>query len=241
MGTELRVAIIGCGGIAGGHLNAMKNLPARPVLDLVQIALLVLGLGRCVARHRPPHLFLLCWLGGMLLPSALTDYPPHFGRMVGGAPAVAALVGLGAVTFHDLSVAIATRWLPRARWIASTGAVLLLILAFALIGVRTAQDYFLVWGQSDDLFIAFDVGLRQMGEYMAALPREERVYTSPVYRAYPTLAFLLDDEAERIQSYIGRRCVVYPSVTETATTHVIIALEDPNSLPTLQAAFPEGS
>ena len=31
MGTELRVAIIGCGGIAGGHLNAMKNLPARPV------------------------------------------------------------------------------------------------------------------------------------------------------------------------------------------------------------------
>lgn len=224
-----------------GDSNDRQNLPGRPVLGFVQIVLFALGLGRCVARRRPPHLFLLCWLGGMLLPSMLTDYPPHFGRMVGGAPAVAALVGLGAVSFHDLSTAVATRWLPpHARRIASTGAMLLLILAFALIGVQTARDYFLVWGQPDDLFIAFDAGLRQMGEYIATLPREERIYTSPVYRSYPTLAFLLDDEPERIQSYIGRRCVVYPSVTETSTTHVIIVLEDPNSLPTLQAAFPEG-
>ncbi|MFQ6100693.1 MAG: ArnT family glycosyltransferase [Anaerolineae bacterium] len=223
-----------------GDLNDRQNLPGRPVLDPIQAVLFALGLGRCVARRRLPHLFLLCWLGGMLLPSALTDYPPHFGRMVGGAPAVAALVGLGAVTFYDLSVAIATRWLPHARRIASTGAVFLLTLVFTLIGIQTARDYFLVWGRSDDLFIAFDVGLRQMGEYMAALPRGERIYTSPVYRSYPTLAFLLDDEPERIRSYIGRRCVVYPSVTEVPTTHVIVVLEDPNSLPTLQAAFPDG-
>ncbi len=223
-----------------GDLNQRQNLPGRPALDVIQAALFLLGLGTCAARRRPPHLFLLCWLGVMLLPSLLTDYPPHFGRMAGAAPAAAALVGLGAVTFYDLSTAVVARWLPQAQRIASMGAVLLLALAFTLTGARTARDYFLVWGQSDDLFIAFDVGLRQMGEYVATLPREERIYTSPVYRSYPTLAFLLDDEAERIQSYIGRRCVVYPIVTETPTTHVIIVLQDPNSLPTLQAAFPEG-
>jgi predicted dehydrogenase len=31
MGSQLRIGIIGCGGIARGHLNAMKNLDARPV------------------------------------------------------------------------------------------------------------------------------------------------------------------------------------------------------------------
>jgi predicted dehydrogenase len=31
MGSQLRIAVIGCGGIAKGHLNAMKNLPAKPV------------------------------------------------------------------------------------------------------------------------------------------------------------------------------------------------------------------
>mgnify|MGYP001589079277 CR=1 FL=1 len=31
MESQLRIAIIGCGGIAKGHLDAMKNLPAKPV------------------------------------------------------------------------------------------------------------------------------------------------------------------------------------------------------------------
>lgn len=31
MASDLRIAIIGCGGIARGHLEAMKNLPAKPV------------------------------------------------------------------------------------------------------------------------------------------------------------------------------------------------------------------
>lgn len=31
MQSQLRLAVIGCGGIAGGHLNALKNLPAKVV------------------------------------------------------------------------------------------------------------------------------------------------------------------------------------------------------------------
>ena len=36
MKSQLRIAIIGCGGIARGHLNALKNLPAK-VVALVDI------------------------------------------------------------------------------------------------------------------------------------------------------------------------------------------------------------
>ena len=223
-----------------GDLNQRQNLPGRPALDAIQAALFLLGLGTCVARRRPPHLFLLCWLGVMLLPSALTDYPPHFGRMLGAAPAVATLAGLGAVTFYDLSVTIAARWPPRVRRMASAGSALSLTLAFVLIGVHTARDYFVAWEQSSDLFIAFDAGLRWIGEYVAALPPEERVYVSPTDRYWKTLEFLLDGDPFRTHNYNGRRCVVYPAVTDTTTTHMIVVLEDPNSLPALQAAFPDG-
>ncbi|OQY24558.1 MAG: hypothetical protein B6I35_01145 [Anaerolineaceae bacterium 4572_32.2] len=223
-----------------GDLNQRQNLPGRPALDAIQTALFLLGLGTCAARRRPPHLFLLCWLGVMLLPSALTDYPPHFGRMLGAAPAVAALAGLGTVTFYDLSQAIAARWLPRARRMGSAASALLLSVAFALTGIRTARDYFVAWEQSSDLFIAFDVGLRWIGEQIAALPPEERVYVSPTDRFWKTLEFLLDGDPFRTHNYNGRRCVVYPAVTDTPTTHMIVVLEDPNSLPALQAAFPDG-
>jgi hypothetical protein len=156
-----------------GDLNPRQNLPGRPALDPIQAALFILGVGTCLARRRPPYLFLLCWMVVMSLPSVLTEYPPHFGRMLGAAPAAAVLVGLGTVTFYDLILRAATRLLPQARRIVSMGVGLLLIFAFTLSGVRTARDYFLAWGQSDDLFIAFDVGLRWIGEYVAALPQEE--------------------------------------------------------------------
>jgi len=34
MKSQLRIAIVGCGGIAKGHLNAMSNLPAKPVVTV---------------------------------------------------------------------------------------------------------------------------------------------------------------------------------------------------------------
>ncbi len=34
MESQLRIAVIGCGGIAKGHLNAMKHLPAKPVVTV---------------------------------------------------------------------------------------------------------------------------------------------------------------------------------------------------------------
>jgi len=223
-----------------GDTNHRQNLPGRPVLDHIQAVLFILGLGACVVRRRSSHLFLLCWLAMMLLPSVLTEHPPHSRRMSGAAPAVAALIGLGAMTIYESGISLTRHWFPRARRAVSIGLVLLLILAFTSIGAHTAHDYFLVWGQSEGLFIAFDVGLRQIGEYITTLSPEEPVYISPIYRSYPTLAFLLNDKPDRIQSYNGRRCLVYPAATDVTTTHIIILLDDQESLPALKAAFPEG-
>jgi hypothetical protein len=50
----------------------------------------------------------------------------------------------------------------------------------------------------------------------------------------------LDGDPYRTHNYNGRRCVVYPARTRTPTHHVIVVLEDPNSLPTLRRVFPAG-
>ena len=225
-----------------GDINPRQNLPNRPMLDPLQGVLFFAGLGACLLRRRPAHLFLLAWLVVMFLPSALTEYAPHFGRALGAAPALAALIGLGGLELYERIVALARRWLPRARRALSAATVLLLAAAFAFSETRTAHDYFIVWANSPDLFIAFDVGLRWAGEAIAALPEEERVYLSPIYRDYPTLRFLLNDDAERIHSYDGRRCFVYPAETEAVTDYFITVMrhEDQRSLPRLQAAFPDG-
>lgn len=235
------IAKVAGGLFVEGDQDPRQNLPGRPILDPIQAVLFLLGMGACIVRRRPPYLFLLCWMVMMLLPSALTEYSPHAWRMSGAAPAVATLVGLGALIFYDLMSAAAKRWLPTTnRRIVTSGIALVLILAFTLSGIRTARDYFIVWGQSDDLFMAFDVGLRWIGEYVRALPQEERVYISPPDRFWKTLEFLFDGDPFRTHNYNGRRCVVYPATTETPTTHIIIVVDDPNSLPALQAAFPDG-
>lgn len=234
------IIIVARGLFIEGDQNPRQNLPGRPILDPIQAVLFLLGVGACIVRHRPSYLFLLCWVVMTLLPSALTGNSPHPWRMSGAAPAIATLVGLGALVSYGLVTAAATRWFPAAKRIATLGIALLLVLAFTLSGIRTARDYFVVWGQSDDLFVAFDVGFRWIGEYVKALPQKERVYISPPDRFWKTLEFLFDGDPFRTHNYNGRRCVVYPAITETPTTHVIIVLDDPNSLPALQAAFPGG-
>lgn len=225
-----------------GDLNPRQNLPGRPIFDPVQAVLFVLGVGACLALRTPPHLFLLCWMGVLLLPSVLTEYSPHFGRMLGAAPAAAALVGVGFSTLYDLAATAAARWLPRARQIVAGGVVFALGVAFTFSGFRAARDYFVVWGRSHDLFIAFDVGLRWAGEYAAALPQDERVFLTPVGRDYPTLLFLVDDRENRVQSFNGRRCFVYCPKPDRPVSYVVIVTpeEDPYSLLKAQAAFPDG-
>ncbi len=225
-----------------GDMNPRHNLPYRPILDPVQGVLFVIGLLACLVRRRPPFLFVLCWLSIMLLPSALSNYAPHFGRMLGAAPAVATLMGLGAATFYDLmTTAVAHQRMPGRRY-AALAAMVILAGAYALSGLRTVRDYFVVWSHVSDLFVAFDVRLRWVGEYIAALPRDERAFFTPVGADHPTVMFFLDDHLERVQSFNGRRCFVYDPQPEQPMHHLIIVTdtEDPHSLAKVQATFPTG-
>lgn len=227
-----------------GDLDPRNNLPGRPVLDsflfiafLVGLAFSLVGLARDRA-WRARYAFLLLCLVFMLLPTALSEYAPHFRRSLGAAPAVAVLAGLG--------LAVLLSALVRAgRFLAACFGEKLALLALgggvAFSAVSAYHDYFYRWGESPDLYYAFDESLVEIAHYAISRPESERIYLSPVRSDHPTIAFTLEMAGERpVRSFDGRRCLVFNPGSEGNTTYLILADEDARSPKLLPFYAPGG-
>ncbi|HKZ85467.1 MAG TPA: glycosyltransferase family 39 protein [Anaerolineae bacterium] len=73
------------------------NAPYRPVFDVLLAAAFVAGLVVMIrrARYRIAAVFMLTWLGVMLLPTILAEDTPHFLRAAGVLPVAAVFPALG--------------------------------------------------------------------------------------------------------------------------------------------------
>jgi hypothetical protein len=120
----------------------------------------------------------------------------------------------------------------------------ILYVAFIFAGLlftayTTYQDYFIRWGSISELYIIYDAGVTEIGQYIRKLPAEETVYLSPTWREDASLLLHSNQRAD-IRAYNGRHCFVFPQQTETPTTYVIVPHDDKNSLPLLSRYFPQG-
>jgi 4-amino-4-deoxy-L-arabinose transferase-like glycosyltransferase len=213
-----------------GDANPRSNLPGRPALDPFLALLLLVGLGRSLAKFRRPKQFLpVIWLGVMLLPTLITTYAPHFGRSVGAAPATALLCALGGWTLWRGAKQLGRGWLE---------VIVVSALALGLVfsGFSTAWAYFHTWGQGPDLFYAHDVGLIQVADYADTVPADQDVYLTPTSRDHYTLQFAGD---RSLASFDGRVGLVYPPPDRAATV-IILLREDQVTLPALQRTRPDG-
>lgn len=223
------LAVLG-GLFVWGDDNWRFNLPHLPALDGVQAVFFVVGVLICLWRwRRNEAVALLLWLAVSLATSVITEYPPQFGRMLMGVPAVAVLIALGLEKLWE--------WRRPGRGLARglVGAALLFSLG------ATGQRYFVAWGQNSNLFIAYDVGFYWLAGQLRAEAPGTALYESPVARDYATLEYTLGPEAfTRFKSFQGPQCVVLPATTAVTTTYAVIVPEDPATLPVLQTAFPAG-
>lgn len=221
-----------------GDLDPRNNLPGEPVLDPWLAAPFCVGLLLALWRgRRPAWASILLWLGVMLLPTALSEYAPHFRRAIGAAPATAMLAGLGAAAL--------VQWASRRALLSSfppkteegkgcpplTGGggerlrepnaapsspfplLAAALLVLALWGgslASTAQGYFVRWAHDPALFYAFDVGLWRLGQTLRMLEGKGVVYLSPRSPAHYTLAFALWGSKLDIRSFDGRYGLVLP-------------------------------
>ncbi|UCC62708.1 MAG: glycosyltransferase family 39 protein [Anaerolineae bacterium] len=216
------------------------NLPGRPALNPFLSAAFFLGIAISLFRiKKPPYLFLLTWLGVMIVPAILAEQAAMSKRTIGAVPAVAMLVAVGCLVPYDVLLRRADR--RPAPWAKGLTAGLAIVIGAGLIfsGALTYRDYFLVWGQDPDLFTHFDAGPDAVGRYIEKLPSDERIYLSPVPPQHPSVV-LNSKGRPGTRGYNGRVCLVLPRHAAHNTTYIIVPRDDKNSLGRLREFFPQG-
>lgn len=163
---------------APGDSDPRRNVPGLPALSL-WLALPFYG-GLALALRwigQPAYAIPLLGLGGLLLPGIFSEYAPHFHRILGAAAPTALLCGLGLDWLW--------RWQPRRTTLVRWAAIALLLLG----GVTESYNYFVRWARLPDLYYAFDVGLWQVGQFIATQPSSTPLYLTPRTADHATLAF----------------------------------------------------
>lgn len=136
---------------AGDPLVAY-NVPGRPVFVPAWTSLFFyVGAGAALRRWRQPvYTFLLIWLLVMLAPTVLTTSAPNYNRAIAAQVPAMLLTAVGLVE--------TVRWVTRRGGPQAAAApLLLIILAFWLIGRMTWHDYFHIWPQQELIAIQYNV------------------------------------------------------------------------------------
>ena len=230
-----------------GDLDPRRNLPGEAALNWWQFVPFVIGVAMALWRVRnPAYSTLLVGLVGLLLPGVLSEYAPHFHRILGASAPAALLCGLGLDTVVRFGLVQSQR--TARRWPAWAAGVL----AAALIlggAVVTARDYFVRWAALPDLFYAFDTGLWQIGQEIARQPASTVTYITPRPADHPTLAFALavtggsvGNPAQAPVSFDGRQ--VFPltaGANAGVEQYAVIQTEDFRTRLLLPEVLPQAS
>jgi hypothetical protein len=144
-----------------GDPNPVRNLPGRPMFDLITATLAALGLAVAVAARRQPRFALLGLALLMLSPTALLAADaPSFERIAPLLPLFALLFGLGASALaHTL-----TRPLKRPLRIAFVAAAALALFAFNL--AWTANDLLVRWPALPAMQAAYHARIGAIAHYL---------------------------------------------------------------------------
>jgi len=164
-----------------GDADPRRNVPGMPALNIWYAVPFYLGLGLTLFRVRQFTSFvILSGFVGLLIPGVISEYAPHFHRILGASAPTALLCAVG------LDWLWQWRPLPRIKYVIGPSIVVLLLIAGT---VRETQNYFVRWAALPDLFHAFDVGLWQIGQQIAAQPAAMPIYLTPRNTDHATLAF----------------------------------------------------
>lgn len=224
-----------------GDQDPRRNLPGLPALNLWQVVPFYLGLGLALWRiRRPAYALLVIGLAGLLFPGVLSEYVPHFHRVLGAAAPAALLIGLGLAWIWQRGSPRYRQPAP-ANWpalLTTSVAILLLLLG----GIVAARNYFVRWAALPDLYYAFDVGLWEIGQWVAGQPADRPMYLTPRSGDHATLAFAWrpgSGSRPAPESFDGR--TVFPltaAVTAQPEQYVVIEHEDFRTRLLLPEMFP---
>jgi len=212
-----------------GDLDPRRNLPGAPALNLWLAIPFYLGVGLAIWRiRRPVYALILTGLVGLVVLGVFSEYAPHFHRILGAAAPVALLCAVGLDWLWQ--------WQPVRRFSGHWVSVLLLILG----GATSAHEYFVRWAALPELFYAFDDGIWQVGQTVAALPGDQPTYLTPRAADHPTLAFAWQTQGRPAPvTFDGRH--IFPLAAQPSPqpeNYIVIAHEDFRTDLLLPEVFP---
>ncbi len=187
-----------------GDPNSIANIPEQPMLRSGLAICFVLGWGYALRRwHNPSYLFLILWWAVLLLPAILApEGAPHHLRLIGTGPSTYIFVALGIWALGEWVEKI---WGP-IRWRKTnpsdppqTGehrlnspfwevrganpqriSLTLSLILFTFTGYQTYQNYFIIWANEVDHYMAYDVYAEELAAHLAAELDPNVVYVLPM-------------------------------------------------------------
>lgn len=169
---------------AVGDRNEEYNFAGKPLLNLWEALFFWAGVGMSLWgwRRRPPYRLLLIWLVVMLLPAMLAynrGNGPNSLRIIGAAPAVYLLVGVGIwETARLLKGRISLN-----NATASAAAVGLLVTCFILVqGMFAYRTYYYEWVGTPQFYAAADAEIAEAAQVLNKQPSDAKsVYLIPYH------------------------------------------------------------
>ena len=222
-----------------GDMDPRRNLPGAPALSLWLAIPFWIGVGMALWRlGRPIYAMLVIGLAGLLLPGVVSEYAPHFHRILGAAAPVALLIALP--LDWVLGRGKEERYEGNRRPLWQLAGIVIVVLVLGLGLMNTVRDYFGRWAALPDLYYAFDVGLWDVGQWVAARPEDEAIYLTPRAADHPTLAFAWRKRAKPPVTFDGRS--IFPLTAAAggaAEQYIAIEHEDFRTRLLLPGVFPD--
>ena len=134
-----------------------NNFAGRPILNLVEAPFFWLGICMAIWRWHniPAYRLIIIWLAAMILPALLAKHAaPNTMRMIGAAPAVYLLIGIGIWETYTFLRMRFSRWSSPKVTLAGGICIGALI---AIQGVSTYYTYFQQWANAPEVYKAHQV------------------------------------------------------------------------------------
>ena len=176
-----------------GDLSWRNNYAGRPMLNPWEAFFFWLGAGMALWRwrRRPAYRLLLLWTGVMLLPAMLAR-DPNFAstmRMVGAAPAIYLLLGVGVwEVFRLLKERFFGEHATRAAIVVGS------VFGIAVLtqGIITHRTYFTKWAVAPEVRAYYKTLTEMMKAQEAQMSMPGVVYLLPLFYEGHTLRYLYD-------------------------------------------------
>ncbi len=168
-----------------GDYNPRHNIPAAPMLNPWEGALLAIGLGAALGRATKwPQATWLVWFFVLLLPAILTIESPQAHRALGAIPAVYLLIGQGLQPLF----ASATESAGRLR-----RALVVAVLLVASVGAayRDLALYFGPQVRNSTAWLEFQADHHEIGKFLKPFANRFDIFVSPLYSDYNIEQFYL--------------------------------------------------